>query len=90
MTNVCTDNQDNSIRDVMYIFNAMKIGEATAWALTIAARCTSNIYLSIYEFLENCVFIICIFALSNVQSYSIFLLIIHMEVASKTSESSYR
>lgn len=87
MTNACTDNRDNSIRDVMNIFNAMKIGEATAWALTIAAQCTSNIYLSILIFLENCVFIICIFALSNVQ---IFLLIIHMEVASETSQSLYR
>lgn len=48
MTNVCTDNRDNSIRDVMNIFNAMKIGEATAWALTIAARYTSNIYLFMY------------------------------------------
>lgn len=73
MTNVCTDNRENSIRDVMNIFNAMKIGETTPSALTIAARCTSNIYLSIYEFLENYVFIICIFALSNLQSYLIFL-----------------
>lgn len=73
MTNAYTDNRDNSIRDVMNIFNAMKIGEATTWALTIAARYTSNIYLFIYEFLEDYVFIICIFALSNVRSYSIFL-----------------
>lgn len=47
MTNVCTDNRENSIRDVMNIFNAMKIGETTLTSINVNVLTTLIVNVSV-------------------------------------------